>query len=227
MEDRAVDRPVREASEAHVALALVLDVSGSMAGDSIESLNNAVNTMIRQMQSDARLRNIVDLAIFVFGNRGRQAVYQGFRAIADCGEVKLKASDNSTYVVDALEQALELLRRRCGVYDKAGGSYKPWVVLITDGEFHDSVHDGGASLRAVGQKYKERESRGSLQFFGLGVGDYNRGQLEQLTNTPSHVIDAQAANFVEFFSWVGRSLKAVSTKDVGASVTLPPLQFTV
>jgi len=223
MENRIVDRPIREASEAHVALSLVLDVSGSMQGDSMHSLNIAVNNMIGQMRSDERLRNIVDLAIFIFGKPGRENIFQGFRAIADCEAVEIKASDTSTYVVEALERAIEITRKRCSAYDKAGGSYKPWIVLITDGEFHDDA----MALNYIGDKMKDRERQGKLQFFGLGVGGYVRSQLEKLTNNPAHIIEAKSANFPEFFSWIGRSIKAVSSKEVGASVSLPPLQFTV
>jgi len=223
MENRIVDRPIREASEAHVALSLVLDVSSSMRGESINSLNIAINRMINQMKDDERLKNIVDLAIFVFGERGRENFFQGFRAIADCDTINLVANGSSTYVVDALERAVEIMQKRCDAYNKAGGSYKPWIVIITDGEFHDSV----TALNTIGNMMKERESQGKLQIFGLGVNGYDRKQLEKLTNNSSHVIDVKSANFVEFFSWVGRSLKAVSSKEIGESVALPSLQFTV
>jgi len=223
MDNRIVDRPIREASEAHVALSLILDVSGSMDGAKINSLNAAVNGMIMQMKEDSRLKNIVDLAIFVFGTKGRQNIHQGFRAIADCDTVSLEATDVNTYVVDALERAVDISRNRCGAYDKAGGSYKPWIVLMTDGELHDDA----TAINSIGEKMKQREQQGKLQFFALGVDGYNRTQLEKFTNNPAHVIDAKAANFGEFFSWVGRSLKAVSSKEVGDSVALPPLQFTV
>ena len=221
-----VDRPVDwivEASEAHVALTLVLDVSGSMDGEKINSLNAAVNGMIMQMKEDPRLMNIVDLMILIFGTHGRQNIYQGFRAIAHCESISLEATDVNTYVADALETALDFIRNRCEIYDKAGGSYKPWVVLITDGEFHD----GAAALHKIGDRMKQREDRGKLQFFALGVDGYDRSQLEMLTRNPAHIIDAKAANFAEFFSWVGRSLKVVSSKDPGDSVALPTLQFTV
>ncbi|MDR1329697.1 MAG: VWA domain-containing protein [Oscillospiraceae bacterium] len=222
-QDNAIDRPVREASQPHIALALVLDVSASMQGASIIALNGAVNGMISQMQSDPRLRNIVDLSIFLFGTYGRPVIHQGFRAIADCALINLPANDRSTYVVEALDRALEVTRVRYGIYDKAGGSYKPWIVLITDGEFHD----GADSLGSLADKLRQRESRGKHQFFGLGVRGYDRRQMESLTNDPAHIVDVEAANFREFFTWVGRSLRAVSTKDPGASVTLEPLVFTV
>ena len=229
MNNQIVDRPLREdgpvhaASEAHVALSLVLDVSGSMSGTPILHLNDAVNQMIREMKADDRLSEIVDLSIFIFGTRDRQVIHQGFRAIADCETIDLQATDVNTYVADALNRAMDVTRNRCSIYDKGGGSYKPWIVLITDGEFHDDA----VTLASVANKLKERESNGKLNFFGLGVEGYKREQVEQLTNNPGHVIDVKTANFVEFFKWVGKSLKTVSTKAVGESVELPPLVFKV
>jgi len=223
MSNQIAERPIREASEAHVALSLVLDVSLSMGGKPIDTLNTAVNEMIQQMKEDPRLKNIVDLAIFVFGVKDRNNIYQGYRAIADCDTVNLEATDNGTFVVDALERAAEFSKKRCGAYDKAGGSYKPWIVLITDGEFNDDNN----SLDRIGNAIKEREGQGKLQFFALGVEGYKRAQLEKFTNNPNQVIDAKIANFGEFFSWIGRSLKAVSSKEIGETTPLPPLQFTV
>jgi len=223
MDSRMMDRPIREASEAHVALSLVLDVSASMQGNSITSLNTAVNQMINQMKADHHLRNVVDLAIFIFGTHGRENIYQGFRSIADCEPIHLVANDGNTYVANALNRAMEITKRRCTAYDKAGGSYKPWIVLITDGEFHDERND----LYNIGQKMRERQFQGKLQFFGMGVEGYVRSQLEMLTNNPAHIIDAKAANFVEFLSWIGKSMKVVSTKAIGEPAALPPLKFTV
>jgi len=223
MSERIAERPIREASEAHVALSLVLDISLSMGGTPINTLNDAVNDMIQQMKDDSRLKNIVDLAILVFGIQGRDNIYQGFRAITDCDVVDLKATDNGTFVTDSIERAVEFSKKRCAAYDKAGGAYKPWIVVITDGEFNDS----SSALDRVGNIVKEREKQGKLQFFALGVEGYNRSQLERLTDNSHQIIDAKVGNFGEFFAWIGRSLKAVSSKEIGEATALPPLQFTV
>lgn len=218
------DRPVLESSSPHVALALVLDISASMQGEKkIDSLNNAINNMIAQIKEDARLRDIVDLAVFVFGEKGRKSVCQGFRAISDCGYITLQANDNETWVSDALNTAVDRLRERTNRYAQGGGAYKPWLVLITDGQFFD-----GSELNIVASRMKQRELENKLQFFGLGVQGYDRSQLERLTNKPDHVIDVKAANFVEFLSWVGRSFATISQHAVDETdIPLPPLQFTV
>jgi uncharacterized protein YegL len=215
-----VDRPVLSSSVAHVALALVLDVSGSMQSNGkIESLNEAINGLITQMQIDNRLKDVVDLGIFVFGNKGREPVHQGFRAMSDCEPVYLEANDGSTYVADTLNTAVARLRERVHLYDTAGGAYKPWIVLITDGGFHDDP----SALSAIGAKIKERETAGKLHFFGLGVAGYERSQLEAFAKDASRVIDVKAANFPEFFAWVGKSMAVVTGVEIDAKVTLPPL----
>ena len=224
MNEKMYDRPMRTPSIAHVALALVLDVSYSMSSNAkMESLNSAVNGLISQMKSDSRLKDIVDLGIFMFGEMGNHSIYQGFRAMTDCDHVEIIANHRSTYVVDALEKALEMLKTRCRIYDQGGESYKPWVVLITDGEFHDD----DSKLIGIGNKIKQRENENKLQFFGLGVDQFKREQLEILTNNPTHVIEVKAANFSEFLSWVGRSFAIISSKEIGATVNLEPLVFTV
>jgi uncharacterized protein YegL len=223
---RIVDRPMREASEAHVALSLVLDVSASMQGDSIKSLNIAVNEMITKMKTDFRLRNIIDLAIFIFGNYDRRNqvngnIYQGFRAIADCDFIDIEANDENTYVVPAINDAIEKLKIRTECYTKAGGAYKPWIVLITDGVFHDKPDE----LHDIGQYMRERQLDGKLNFFGLGVKGYKREQLEILTKKTNRIIELKAADFSKFFSWIGQSMAVVSSKAVDSPEELPMLNL--
>jgi uncharacterized protein YegL len=224
MIDNTLDRPLREASQAHVALVLVLDVSNSMNFDKkIDMLNKSVNKMVKEMKQDERLKNIVDLAIFVFGGENRNNIYQGFRAIADCADdIKLVARDKHTFIAPTLDKAIEMTRKRCAVYDQAGGSYKPWLILITDGDFHDEP----PALREIATKIKSRESSGKHQFFGLGVKGYNRTQMEMFTHNDKHVIDVNAANFLEFFSWVGRSMKDISRKEIDEKIALEDLVLT-
>ena len=226
-----VDRPILEASEAHIALALVLDISASMGGKNIESLNRSVNQMIRQIQEDDRLSKIVDLGIFTFGEKGKNPVYKGFRAISDCSDICLEANDGNTYVVDTLNTTMERLRERRHLYANAGGAYKPWVILITDGCFHDAQNE----LMQVAEKMKIQESTGRLRFFGLGVEGYNRLQLECFTKNPKYIIEINqeslVTRFAEFFTWVGNSMATISEKtpldEKEGKGTLPPLVFSL
>jgi uncharacterized protein YegL len=215
-------RPPRAASKAHVALTLVLDVSGSMSFKSdeeknspIDLLNNGINEMIQGLKADSRLKEIIDLSIFTFGEQCKENPYLAFRAIMDVDTVQLVANDTHTYIVKALEEAVEATRQRCAEYSV--GCYKPWIIVITDGYFHDNEVD----LDTVGQLMKNRAKDGKQHFFGFGVGKYNRSQLEKFCETEqtaSRVVDMKAEKFSELFSWIGRSMKRVSDKEITSGV---------
>ena len=217
------DRPVQESSTPHCAITIVADVSASMAGEKINDLNTAVNDMIEQLKYDARLRYIIDIAIFAFGEQNREPVCQGFTAVVDCGQVSLKAEDSSTYIADTLNTTIDRLMDRVDLYNKGGGAYKSWLIVISDGFFHDSDY----ILEETGSRIKQLENQGKLHFFGLGVEGFDANQLKKFAVDPKRVIPVKSANFGEFFSWVGRSMVSISHAQVGEAVTLEPLVFTL
>jgi uncharacterized protein YegL len=177
-----------------------------------------------QIKADSRLKNIIDLGIFVFGETCRDPVYLGFRAMSDCEQVHLEAIDGGTYIVNALNIALDRLRERTNQYMKGGGAYRPWIVLITDGEFHDDT----STLSSIGNRMKQREQEGKLRFYGLDLDGYKREQLEALTNKTDHVIDVRnMKNFTEFLSWVGRTLIPHGGMSSLESLSREPLVLTV
>lgn len=220
-----LDMPQRSANQPHVAIALVLDVSRSMnipeeGGRRIDLLNDGLNTMIREMKVDSRLKNIIDVAIYTFGESSLHNPYQGFRSIADMEEIYLVANQNSTYITGTLEMAVEHVKERSKQYQVAGGgAYKPWIVVITDGEFHDN----DSELNRVGFVMKQREKRGKQHFFGMGIcKDFNREQLELFADDKGRVQRIKPSLLPEFFSWIGKSMKAISEKNPGEATTLPP-----
>ena len=206
--DKKADVPVNESNdvkqnEARMALSLVLDVSLSMQGTSINSLTSAINKMIGQMKKDFYLSKAVDLAIFVYGTHNRRPVHQGFRTVADWGTVALEAVDQDTYIVKTLERSLEIIQKRSGIYDKTGSSHEPWIVIVTGGELNDDI----SAICRIGDVIKERERQGKLQLLALGTNGYKRKQLEMLTSTPDNVIEVKVDNFDELFSEIARRIR--------------------
>lgn len=217
-EDLVNDKPVRKIGTWHIPLAFVFDVSVRQ----IDSLNKAINNMIDKIKSDVRLQDIVDLGIFIFGEDDSNPVYQGFSAISECGHITLHANDNMTFVAESLNTAVDHLKEWSSFcYSQGGQIYKPWLILVTDGEFFDSDED----LNKVSERIRKQ-----LNFFALGLEKCNRTQLEKLTNENEHVIEVKVANLVEYFDyWLSR-LKA-STIDYDGPIlyepiNLPPEVFT-
>lgn len=219
MPDDRLAMPPRDPNKTHVALTLVLDVSSSMSEPAnrdmpeetpIKLLNDCINEMLKDMKNDSKLNTIVDLSIFTFGDPNKQNPYQDFKAIIDVAPIQLVADDDSTYIVKVLEEAIESTRQRSNMYASA---YKPWIVIITDGIFHDNEND----LDRVGQIMKTRSREGKHNFFGFGVPGFRREQLEKFCEqeqAATRVVDIQdASNLPKLFSWIGRSMKKVSGTD--------------
>jgi len=180
----------------------------------IDLLNNSINEMVSEMNKDSRLNTIVDLSIFTFGDEGKRNPHMGFMSIVDVandiGKIRLEANDGSTHITNVLREAVEFTRERANSYRTA---YKPWVVIITDGAFHDN--DG--ELNDVGRIMRQRAQEGKQNFFGFGVPGFNRQQLEKFcepNEASVRVVDIKDAdNLPKLFAWIGRSMKKVSGTD--------------
>ena len=210
-----MEKPVENPRAPHVAVTLVLDVSYSMtdivAGgkSSIALLNEGVNEMISELSNDQRLSEIVDLSIITFGDPGKAEVYQDFAPVGQVSPVNLVADHGSTYAADAINKAVDNTRERMKQY--RGGWWKPWVVVITDGEFHDDVSQ-------VATKVRQREGEGKLRTYCLGVGRFNPSKMKEISDR-SYALESYKLK--EFLDWIGRSLAVVSTSAVGTEVQLP------
>jgi len=211
-----MEKPVENSTAAHLALTLVLDISGSMNAETasgktaIQLLNEGVNQMIGELATDGNLSRIVDLSIITFGEPSKESVYQAFAPTGQIKPINLTANHNSTHAAKAIDMAIENTRARTRQY--LGGAWKPWIVFITDGDLHDDIS-------AVAAKARQREGEGKLRMFCLGVGDqYNSAQLRLLTD---NALALDEYKLTEFFGWLGRSVAVVSSSVPGSQVTLP------
>ena len=115
---------------------------------------------------------------------------------------------------EAINVALDELRERLAQFDENGVSkYKPFVILITDGEPTDQWTEAA-------RRVNEGVARGDFGFFAIGVSDANLGILSQIT--PHAPKQLRGLNFRAFFTWLSRSVKAVSRSTIGTQIALPP-----
>ena len=109
---------------------LVLDTSGSMAGQRIQELNAGLQTFRDELFSDLLAAKRVEVAIVTFGPVHVQV---DFTTILNFSAPHLSTTGD-TPMGAALERALDMLRERKDSYKAHGISYyRPWIFLITDG----------------------------------------------------------------------------------------------
>ena len=188
---------------------LLLDTSGSMQGNSIDELNQGLQTFREELFSDSLSMKRVELAIITFGP---VRVMQDFTT-ADMFRPPQLQAGGDTPLGGALEHGLKLLKNRKQVLRNNGIKlFRPWIFLMTDGEPTDNWQHLPQLIRA-GEENK------SFSFFALGVKDANFGVLKQIALREP--LKLSGVRFREFFLWLSASLKSVSHSTPGDTVPIP------
>jgi len=196
--------------ESRCPCVLVLDTSGSMAGQAIRELNNGIETLKSELLQDSLASKRVEVAMITFGPVSVETDFQ----TVDHFYPKALAASGDTPIGAAVSKAIDMVSRRKQVYKENGvGYYKPWIILITDGAPTDEwqhaaelVHEG------------ERDSR--FAFFAIGVEGASFDMLRRLSVRAP--IRLKGLMFREFFLWLSSSMKMVSAKNPGEQNKLLP-----
>jgi uncharacterized protein YegL len=201
-------------NEPHLACVLLLDTSGSMSGPALDSLNQAINNFIQQTSMDAMAMKRVDVAIITFDDKPE--LVMPFTPISQMQPVNLTAG-GLTAMGAGINMAIDQVKERNRFYASLGTPcFKPWIFMITDGSPTDDIST------AV-QRIQEEESKGThgkLKFFALGVSNYNKQVLFQLTK---RVMELEDTDFSGIFDWMSESMCAISVSRVGENVPLNDL----
>ncbi len=186
---------------------LLLDTSGSMS-DCIDELRDGVKQFLRETSDDETASMSVELEVVTFG--GDVSIAAPFAPVNVINDNPPQLDANGgTPLGEALTLATRELKERRRLYKSKGiSSYKPWVILMTDGEPNDDWEEPAKAMRSLGEQRK-------LQYIGIGIGegadfDTLRGIL------PEHPgpVKLKGLCFREFFSWLTDSLRSVSASSV-------------
>lgn len=215
------DRMPEAINEAHLPLVLVLDVSGSMAGDPIDSINGALDRFRKDLAGDAQAQRSVDIAVVTFGSEAKVA--QDFVPLPRFEPPALTAS-GLTAMGAGLDMALNLVEQRVELYHSLGTpSHRPWVMLMTDGCPTDDISHAE-------QRIAEEEARGThthLKFFALGTPGHDEGTLRRLTKVDKRYMQLTGTDFTGIFHWLSESMSLMSSSMPGANPQLPALPANV
>ena len=199
--------------EPRCACVLLLDTSDSMRGKPIRALNEGIRQYVDDLIMDPVASLRVETAIVTFDDETN--IVLDFATSVDIGDVTL-TTGGLTNMAPAINQALDMLHARKLQYRNAGiDYYRPWVILITDGEPTDDVDD----LLAASERLKREEAAKSVAFFCLGVQNANMEILNALGSRPALPLKGLA--FTQFFNWLSTSMQAVSASQIDDEIRLP------
>lgn len=204
---------------------ILLDVSGSMSGQKIETVNVALKEMINSFKKIENPRGVIELCLLTFGD-GKVNVIKELSQISDADSYTLTAGGNTPMGM-AFEKVAEMIEDKEVVSSRA---YTPTIVLISDGNPTDFNPTGKSieEIMAWDSLLKihtgTRASKATKLAMGIG-GDVDLNILKAfINNNEIPVISAKDNNTIsKFFEWVTMS---VSVRSVSANPNQAQLEDT-
>ena len=186
---------------------LLLDTSGSMAGQPINELNAAIRQFVEELKQDEVASCSVELEIIQFDYNAQ--IVTPYTTIQDLNDVPTLCAGGSTNMGAGLSLAADELKARRKLYKKNGCSaYKPWVVLMTDGGPTDNWRQAAEAMRELGEK---RE----IWYMGVEIGpNVDHDTMCQVMPQNSPPLKLDGLRFRDFFKWLSDSLETVSSSAV-------------
>lgn len=197
---------------------LLLDVSGSMRGTPIASVNNGINMLVDTLRSDPYALETVFLSLIVFNNTVEQKMplTEIYKFRPPTLEAQL-----GTYLGKALKflsaKAEEEVVRSSA---EIKGDWKPLVFIMTDGRSGDKIS-------------KALKEFNKAQFGNIIICVTGKDpKVEELTQVSENLIflnDMTEESIKSFFKWVSASVASSSMSisntgtDYGTLNDLPPL----
>jgi uncharacterized protein YegL len=186
---------------------LLLDVSASMAGQRIATLNEGLQAYRNGLISDTLASQRVEVAVVTFGGEV-QTVCQF--TTADRFEPPNLTVRGQTPMGAALRQGVAMVRERKQFLRQQGLEvFRPWIWLVSDGEPTD-----GDEWRNAAEEIKQGEAAKAFAFFAVGVEDANMEILRQISVRPP--LTLKGLQFREMFVWLSQSQRSVSHSRPGA-----------
>jgi uncharacterized protein YegL len=193
---------------------LLLDCSGSMAGEPIESVRQGVRALLADLRGDPQALETAYLSVITFANTAQQVC--PLTELMSFQDPNLSAGGGTSMGagLKLLEDCLENEVHKPTPTQK--GDWKPLVFLMTDGQPTDTWEPQADRLKS--------RKLGNVIACAAGCGA-NSTLLKRITEIVVEINNLQPDTLKAFFRWVSSSIKTTSqsvAQGGGAAPAMPP-----
>jgi len=179
---------------------LLLDVSGSMTGEPITSVENGVTMLVTALRSEPQALESAFLSVITFESDSKQVV--PLTDLISFQEPQLKAQG-----LTSLGSALELLASKLDsevkkTTSEEKGDWKPLVFIMTDGVPTDNWKKGADEVK---------KRKATVVACAAGF-DADTSVLSQITENVVQLKSCSEPDIAAFFKWVTASVTMGSQK---------------
>lgn len=194
----------------------LLDTSGSMYGEPIHALNNALSGMVNSLRSDPQALDSLWLSIITFDREVKELVPLTELALFQLPEITCPQS-GPTHTGKGLELLFDKVRnnvRKGNTTQK--GDWKPLLFLFTDGAPNDKQLYAEMIPKIKGLNF------GAIVCCAAGKLADN-SLLKELTNDVVHLDTVDSQTLKQFFKWVSDTIEQGNkSQGTGETIALPP-----
>lgn len=197
---------------------LLVDTSGSMMGEPIESVRSGLSLLVSALRQDPYALETAYLSVITFDTQAQQVT-----PLTDLMSFQLPTIEAGglTAMGGALSLLADCINREVNKGSvEQKGDWKPVVFLLTDGMPTDDLQAGISALKNV--------KTGTFVACAAGSGA-DTDELKKITETVVSLDTADANSIKAFFKWVSSSISVSSQKvdltkkdDALAISELPP-----
>lgn len=203
-------------TEQRTPLVLVLDRSGSMAGDPIIQLNEGLKVLEQELKSDAIAAKRVRILVVQYGGFDEAEILEDWKDAMDFVAPVLQAN-GTTPTGQAIELALAKIEEEKQNFKSAGVAYtRPWLFLMSDGQPTDD-------WMSAAEHCRNAELANKVAVFPIAVGEGAAADVmaQFSSKGAANVKRMNSLKFQELFLWLSASMKVVSQARPGGQAQLP------
>lgn len=194
----------------------LLDTSGSMRGEPIQALNNALSGMVNTLRSDAQALDSLWISIITYDREIKEIAPLTELVSFQLPEITCPQS-GPTNTGAGLEYVIQKVKNdviKGSPTQK--GDWKPLLFVFTDGKPSD--------MPLYREKIIEIKNLNFGAVVGCAAGPKADDEiLKELTDNVVHLDSADSSTLKQFFKWVSETIEQGNkSQGTGESITLPP-----
>ena len=207
---RLKDEEMASNKATRALICLCIDASFSMNGERITTVNQEIDKFLKNMYNNKTARDAVEICIVSFSDTVE--LLCNFGPIQNAMEANntIKAMGTRTSLGAGVECALGALDKEIANLEAGGNRYyKPWLIIISDGEATDQMH-----CEKICKDVIERQCKGKLKVKCLSMGDVKDTETLRKFSLEGIVEQINCIQAMEFFAMLSRSVSAASQSSI-------------
>jgi len=205
---------------------LLLDTSGSMAGQPIDELNKALVKLKEDILNEPTLSSYLEIGIVAFDDDAR--VERAIDLISPETELPILNVGGVTNLLSGMNKAMEIVIDRLSFYKSIREHhFRPYIILFTDGAPTNTTEE----IEQLDQTIQMMSDEKRFVFIPFGLGNADMHLLSKLAAQNAYqklnnkAVAYRMTNEIKFssvFEFVSASISSVINQEGRETVQLPP-----